>query len=59
MNTYEITSKADTRSQTRRVRTWTIEAASQDEAIEQARENHLKVIGWNGSIWISKVEVAG
>lgn len=53
MTTYEITTNADTRSKTRRTRTWTIEATDPDEACYQARQNHLRIVGWNASIFCS------
>lgn len=49
--TYQITTEADTGSKTRRVRTWTVTAATEDDAMYEARMNHLKVVGWNASTW--------
>lgn len=50
MGTYEITTKAMTRSESRAARTWIIEASDVDEACVQAREIHEKVVGWKGAI---------
>jgi hypothetical protein len=55
--TYTINTKADTRSNARRLRTWTLEATSQEDAIDQARELHLKVVGWNSAITVRSCEV--
>ena len=46
-------------AETRRVRTWEMNAATEWDAMDKAREAHLKVIGWNGAIWISKCEMVG
>jgi hypothetical protein len=50
MRTYRITSEADTRSKTRKIRHWTIEAANEDDACYEARMRHLRIVGWNSSI---------
>lgn len=53
MPTFTVTTEAATRSKSRQRRTWTIEAASLDDAIYEARLQHLAVVGWNASVWIS------
>lgn len=54
--TYRITTQAQTRSKSRRTRTWEIQAATADDAIFEARINHVRVCGWNVSIWIDQIE---
>lgn len=71
--TYTITTEADTRSKTRRTRTWTITSAElptlrernelderysdREVARYEAMERHLRIVGWNSSIGAT-VEVA-
>lgn len=57
MDTYRIVTEADTRSKSRRTRTWTIEASDIEDAWYQARMKHLEVLRWNGSIWVASSEV--
>jgi hypothetical protein len=52
MSTYRITTEADTRSKSRRTRTWEIQALSLEEAVYEARRRHIALVGWNASIWV-------
>lgn len=72
--TYQITTEADSRSKTRRTRTWTITSAElpaireRDEldarcsdrevARYEAMERHLRIVGWNSSIAATVEEIA-
>jgi hypothetical protein len=59
MKSYQITTQADTRSKSRQTRTWTIEAASEDDAMYQARMNHMSLLGrmgWEMTIWTTNVK---
>jgi hypothetical protein len=55
-STYRITTQADTRSKSRQARTWEMEAASEDDAMYEAKMCHVKVVGWNASVWVEEVE---
>lgn len=58
MTRYQVITEADTRSKTRRHRTWTITADTREDAMYQAHMNHYGVLGWNAtaSIWTTSIE---
>jgi hypothetical protein len=45
MTIYVIRTFAETRSKSKQLRTWTIDAASEDAALEAAERNHWMVLG--------------
>jgi hypothetical protein len=51
MSTWKVTTEADTSSKARRVRNWTIKAATLEDASYEARMRHLAIVGWNAAIW--------
>lgn len=56
MAMWVIVTEAETRSVSRRRRTWQIEAETIEDARHQAITKHYGVLGWNGSIWTTKTE---
>jgi hypothetical protein len=58
MATYYIETQAATRSKTRRTMLHAIIAATEDDAVYEARKRHVDKVGWNASVWISKVQDA-
>jgi len=56
MTTYRISTEADSRSKSRQSRTWTITAENLDDARYEARHNHVRIVGWNASVWITREE---
>lgn len=56
---FTVETSADTRSASRRNRTWTIDADTADDALYTARVNHVRVIGWNGAIGATITDVDG
>ena len=57
MTVWRVTTEADTRSKTRQRRTWTIEAATEADAAYEARMRHIKLLGWNASVWTVSIGV--
>lgn len=52
MTTWKIKTQAATRSKTRRDMTHMVIAASEDDAVYEARKRHIDKVGWNSSIWV-------
>ena len=54
--TWEIRTQAASRNKSRRDMTHTITAATEDDAVYEARKTHIDRVGWNSSVWIVEVK---